>query len=206
VKRLILTLAIAALVLPSSALGKGPSAVAIDGPGAGGGGITLNGSEGGGQLMTMAEQAGFFAAAFGQEPSPLLARRPQGDLGPRYVVTYTVPGGTSGTFTIRQEIYPYASPGPVTYMRPGQPVFEMKTRGGWLQAGPELKKTLVSAGLPASAPPALPAGSSPAKHSNAGAEGSSFPTTAAVSVLVVVLLLVGAAALLLRRRARPAAA
>ena len=149
-KRLILLLALTALAMPSLALGKGPSAATMDGPG-GGGGITFSGDEGSGPLGNLTQQSGWFDAAFAQEPNPLLAARPEGDLGPKYTVTYTVPGPENDTFTIRQDIYPYASAGPVTYMAPGQPIFDMETRGGWFQAGPELKETLVAAGLPATA-------------------------------------------------------
>jgi hypothetical protein len=193
-KRLILTLTIAALVLPSSALGKGPSAATIEGPGAGGGGITFGGPEGGGPLGPMADQAGFFPAVFRQQPDPMLDRRPEGDLGPKYTIRYTVPGPNNEVWTIRQDVYPYAKPAPVTYMAPGQEIFETDgTRGGWYQAGPDLKETLVSAGLPASAPGA---GSS---------DDSSFPTIT-VSLLVFALLVVGATAVFAWRRARPAAA
>ena len=190
-RRLILLLALAALAVPSSALGKGPAAATMDGPG-GGGSITFSGDEGSGPLGNLTQQSGWFAAAFEQEPNPLLAGRPKGDLGPRYTVTYTVPGPNNDTFTIRQDVYPYASPGPVTYMAPGQPLFDMETRGGWFQAGPELKETLVAAGLPETA-------------SVASSDDSSFPTMT-VSLLVFALIFVAATALLVRRRARPAAA
>jgi hypothetical protein len=192
-KRLILTLAIASLVLPAASLGKGPSAATMDGPG-GGGGITFSGDEGSGPLGDLTQQSGWFAAAFPQvEPNPMLAQRPKGDLGPRYTVTYTVPQDMNRTVTITQEIYPYAESGPVTYMAPGQPIFDVKTHGGWFQAGPELKETLVAAGLPDRA---QAAGSS---------DDTSFPTTT-VSLLVFALLFVGATVIVLRRRARPAAA
>jgi hypothetical protein len=190
-RRLILLLALALLALPSQALAKGPSAATMEGPG-GRGGITFSGDEGSGPLGSLTEQSGWFAAAFGQEPSPLLAERPKADLGQKYTVTYTVPGPNNDTFTIRQDIYPYADTGPVAYMAPGQPIFDMQTRGGWFQAGPELKATVVAAGLPES-----PAGGA--------SDDTSFPTTT-VSLLVFAVLLVGATALLLRRRARPAAA
>ncbi|HEV2902521.1 MAG TPA: hypothetical protein VGW30_04595 [Gaiellaceae bacterium] len=190
-KRLILLLALTALAMPSLALGKGPTAATMDGPG-GGGGITFSGDEGSGPLGNLTQQSGWFAAAFEQEPNPLLAARPKGDLGPKYTVTYAVPGPNNDTFTIRQDIYPYASPGPVTYMAPGQPIFDMETRGGWFQAGPELKETLVSAGLPATA-------------AASSSDGTSFPTTM-VSLLVFAFVLVCATALIVRRRVRPAAA
>lgn len=190
-RRLVLLLALALLALPSHALGKGPSAATMDGPG-GGGGITFSGDEGSGPLGNLTQQSGWFAAVFEQEASPMLAGRPKGDLGPKYTVTYTVPGPNNDTFTITQDIYPYAGSGPVTYLAPGQPIFDMKTRGGWFQAGPDLKETLVAAGLPET-----PAGAS--------SDDASFPTTT-VSLLAFALLLVGATAVLLRRRARPAAA
>jgi hypothetical protein len=190
-KRLIITLTIAALALPATALAKGPSAATMDGPG-GGGGITFTGNEGSGPLGDLTQHAGFFPAAFAQEPSPMLPARPKGDLGPKYTITYTVPGA-GGDDEILQEVYPYAAGGPVTYTAPGQQLYDSETRGGWFHGGTELKKTLVAAGLPANAPAA---GSS---------DDTSFPTTT-VGLLGFALLLVGAAAVLLRRRARPAAA
>jgi hypothetical protein len=192
-KRLILTLALVSLALPTAALGKGPSAATIDGPG-GGGGITFTGCcEPGSPTMNLAEQAGFFPAVFRQTPDPMLDQRPKGDLGPKYTITYTVPGPNNDSWTIKQDVYPYAPSGAVTYMKPGQDIFEIGgTRGGWFQAGPDLKQTLVAAGLPASA-------------SGATSHGWSFPTLP-VSLLTVMLLVVVATAVLVRRRARPAAA
>jgi hypothetical protein len=187
-RRLILLLALATLVVPATALGKGPSAATMEGPG--GGGITFSGDEGSGPLGNLTQQSGWFAQAFPQESEPCC--RPKEDLGPRYTVTYTVPTDMNRTVTIRQDIYPYAKSGPVTHMAPGQPIFDMETPGGWFQAGPDLKETLAAAGLPEN-----PVGVS--------SDDTSFPTTT-VSLLAFALLLVGATALLLRRRARPAAA
>lgn len=193
-RRLILLLALALLVLPAEALGKGPSAATMEGPGGGGGiTITFSGNESSGPLGHLTQQSGWFAAVFDQKPSPMLAARPKGDLGPRFTVTYTVPTDMNRTVTIRQDIYPYAKSGPVTYVAPGQPIFDMETPGGWFQAGPYLKKTLVAAGLPEN-PVAV-----------SSDDSTSFPTRT-VSLLVFALLLVGATAVLLRRRARPAAA
>jgi hypothetical protein len=190
-KRLILTLALVSLVLPAVALGKGPSAATMDGPG--GGGIAFGGDEGSGPLGALTEQAGFFPAVFGQQPDPMLDSRPKGDLGPKYTITYTVPGPKDEVWMLRQDVYPYATPAPVTYMAPGQEVYETEgTHGGWFQANPALKDTLVAAGLPAS----LSSGSS---------DGSSFPTTA-FSLLGLALLAFAATAVLVRRRTRPAAA
>ncbi|HEU6443928.1 MAG TPA: hypothetical protein VFL61_02610 [Gaiellaceae bacterium] len=191
-KRLFVTFAIVSLALPATALAKGPSEATISG--GGGGNLTITGCcEPGSPAMNLAEQAGFFPAVFGQQPDPMLDRRPRAELGPKYTITYTVPGPNNETWFVRQDVYPYASPVPVTYTAPGQDVFETDgTPGGWYQASPELKETLVAAGLPANPPPA-------------SSDGWEFPT-APVGVLLAGLVVIGAAALLVRRRIRPAAA
>jgi hypothetical protein len=75
--------------------------------------------------------------------------RPKGKLGPRYTVTWSVPG-PNDTSRIRQALYPYAKPRPVTYMRPNQLFWDgRRTYGGWFLAEPALKRTLVAVGLPA---------------------------------------------------------
>lgn len=193
-KRMLVLAAIVALALPVAALAKGPSSASISGPGSGGGvNITGNGESGGTPLGDLTEQAGFFPAAFGQEPNPMLPARPKGDLGPKYTISYDVPNGEDGTvFHIQQDVYPYANP-PATYMEPGQDVFGMETQGGWFQADPQLKNTLVSAGLPANAP------------TGSTDESSSFPT-GLIGVLLAALLLAAATTVVVRRRARPATA
>ena len=180
-KRVLLVLAIAALALPAAALGKGPTAASIDGPGSGGG-IRFTGCcTPESPTMTLAEQAGFFPAVFAEVPDPMLDARPKGDLGPKYTITYTVPGPNNETWKIQQDAYPYASPGPVTYMEPGQEVFEIVggTRGGWFQADARLKETLVSAGRPARSP-------APSSETSTGA-------TNLLVLLITILLVTGAA-------------
>lgn len=191
-KRAFLILAIAALAVPASALGKGPSAASMDGPGSGGG-ITFSGDgePGGSPLGDLTEQSGFFPAVFTRHPDPMLDSRPNGELGPKYTVTYTVPGPNNETWKIKQDVYPYAEHGPVTYMKPGQEIFELGgTRGGWFQATPQLKETLVSAGLPRSAP-------------SATTDRWTIPRVT-MSALAILLFVFGAV-IMLRRRLRPAA-
>src|SRR6266540_7111230 len=149
--RTLLVLAtIAALALPATALAKGPSEASIDGPGVGKA-ISITGPEQpGSPLMDFAEQAGFFPAAFGQEPNPMLPGRPKGNLGPKYRIAYKVPGPDNDTFHINQDLYPYASPSAVTYMPAGQRIVDFTTHGGWFSS-PLLKETLVAAGLPKTA-------------------------------------------------------
>src|SRR5215210_2301367 len=151
----ILAMATTGLVLAAPALAKGPAEATIDGPGLKGGGIHLKGGGGdptaGTPLGDLTESGGFFPAAYGQQPDPMLRSRPTGDLGPKYEVEYRVPGPNGDTATLRQDLYPYAAEGPVTYMQPGQEFFDgMKTHGGWYLGARDLKSKLVEAGLPAS--------------------------------------------------------
>jgi hypothetical protein len=185
-KRLLFALSIAALALPATALGKGPSEAAIDIPGGPAIRFTGYGESSGTSLGDLTQQAGFFEAAFGQAPDLMLPSRPKGNLGPRYTITYTVPTGTRVSDRIRQELYPYAATGPVTYMQPGQRLFGEETPGGWFQADRRLKDLLVSAGLPAAAPAAR-------------SHGRWFPVELAV-LAALALGLALATALVIRRR------
>ena len=146
----------AALVLPATADAKGPSVARITGPGLTAP-LTINGNGEGGNstnLGLLVDASGFFPQTFGQSPNPLLREQPaERELGARYTVTYTVPGPT--TSTLRQELYPYASAGPISYMEPGQAIWDMKTHGGWYRASSELPGMLVDAGLPRTPPATL---------------------------------------------------
>jgi hypothetical protein len=145
----------AMLLLPGTAAAKGPSAASISGPGLDHA-ISIQGYGEGADsspLGILVEQGGFFAQAFEQTPSSTSRRRPSTRLGPRYVVTYTVPGGSSGDSTLHQDLYPYAANGPASYMAPNQTFWEtQKTPGGWYRGGVQLRQMLVKAGLPARAP------------------------------------------------------
>jgi hypothetical protein len=145
----------AMLLLPGTAVAKGPSAASISGPGLDHA-ISIQGYGEGANaspLGVLVEQGGFFAQAFEQTPSSTSRRRPSTQLGPRYVVTYTVPGGSSGDSTLHQDLYPYAATGPASYMAPNQTFWEtQKTPGGWFRGNVQLRQMLVKAGLPARAP------------------------------------------------------
>jgi hypothetical protein len=196
-KRILFLTAIA-LALPTAALGKGPSEASIDGPGTGGGiSIGKDDTSGGGWLLgDLTRQAGFSPAVFPQQPNPMLRSRPKGDLGPKYTITYTVPGPNNEMFTLRQDLYPYATPSPVTYMKPGQKVFRIKTRGGWFVADSRLKHTLVRAGLPEIAP----------AGSTNGGDGFFSTELASAMAGALALLLAGSMVVFMRRRGRPAPA
>ena len=171
---------VAALAASAPVAAKGPSTASLSGPGLDRALPVQGDGEGGAgtPLGSLVMLGGYFPQVFATTPDPTVRARPSGDLGPRYLVVYRVPGPSSGLGTLVQDVYPYAKPSPVTYMRPGQRVWSgMRTRGGWFVAGPGLKAALVAAGLPKSAPPA---------------SAASFPwawTLAGVAAVVALLVL-----------------
>jgi hypothetical protein len=185
-------LVLAGALLPAAALGKGAREATITGPGLSGPlDLTGSGEPGsGGRLGTIAEMAGFFAAVFGQSPDPMLGERPEGALGPRYVVTYVLPGPNGEQDELVQELYPYAKPHPVTYTPPGQEFWSTeRTQGGWYVAAYSgLEQELVEAGLPETPPPPQ------------AADETSFPVLGAVAFALAVAGLAALLAVLLRRR------
>ena len=227
---LVLAGMMAALMLltlaPTAALAKGASAATIDGSGPGGPGngsrgpITLRGDGepgSGTDLGTLADLSGLFPAMFDQTPDPMLATvpTPTKQLGPRYTIPWTIPDGPGTAKKIRQDVYPYAGGGPVTYTKPGQPVFDQTTRGGWYKASDSLRQQLISLGLPNRAPLASPAANAPAQPQTQGSSSASpAPARPAAAhapavwpriligsgLLLLVTLVPGAVAVLLRRR------
>jgi hypothetical protein len=143
----------AALILAPAALAKGPISATISGPGdGGGGGATIGGNGEGGNstaLGRLVDAAGFFPATFGQTPDPTTPVRPAGELGPRYRITYVVPGPNNEQDTLVQHVYPHAEPAAVSYMRPGQPFFGTeRTHGGWFVGGDALEQVVLGAVAP----------------------------------------------------------
>lgn len=194
--RTLFALAAVALMLPAAALAKGPSQARIEGPGLKAA-LLINGSgeSSSTRLGNLTQEAGFFPAMFGQQPDPTLRRRPKGALGPKYTITYLVPGPFNRKDTVKQDLYPYAQGGPVTYTRPGQPFFGgERTHGGWYRASLQLRYTLVDAGLPTRPGVATKA----APPSVDGRDGRLLGLLAALGGLLLTL---AAAALVLRRRA-----
>ena len=152
-----LVLLLAVLVLPTAALAKGADSATLNGPNLKKAGIVLKGSGepgSGQQLGIIAEQSGLFPQVFGQSPNPLIKGLPKGaDLGPKYTIKWRFPGPNGTHGTVVQDVYPYATPDPITYVKPGQPVFNgQETLGGWFQTPFAFKQSLVAAGLPTSAP------------------------------------------------------
>jgi hypothetical protein len=197
-KRLALIgLVVSTLAFASASQAKGPAAATIDGPGTGGG-VSLGGGgePGNGVLLgTFTQQAGLFPALFRPTPDPMLDSPPAGDLGPRYTVTYRLPGPSGTEDDIRQDLYPYAKGGPVTYTQAGQRFFETRTtRGGWYQASSALKDTLLKLGLPRTAP-----------SGGSTRNGAGFTDFWLAIAAAFALGLIGLTAVVMRRRLRTAA-
>ena len=149
------------LLLPATAHAKGPDEVTIDGTGLAVP-ITILRGGGEGDMARVVDGTGFFAAAFVEQPDPMLPAPPAGELGPKLIVTWHVPNGTPVADAVRQDLYPYAAGGPVTYTEPGQPFLQSEhTHGGWFRAPASFLSTLdrprraVVPAPPAASAPAL---------------------------------------------------
>jgi hypothetical protein len=181
-KRFVLAALVAAFVVPATALAKEPSEASIKGPGFSKT-VKMKQDFENSPLGRLTMEAGFFPAAVGQQPDPMLPGRPSGKLGPKYTVVWTVPM-PGNTHRVRQDLYPYAAGGALSHMSRGQAIFDTQTVGGWYRAY-GLKPTLVSLGLPAQP---------------VAAKGSSHASLALLSIPGA-LVLAGIAFALRRRRA-----
>jgi hypothetical protein len=214
-----LVLALLLAAVPTAAQAKGASAATISGGGSGGlpgGPIDLagDGEPGSGtDLANLAEAAGVFALLWEDGQSGALDAAPAatGERGPRYTITWTFPNGAGGEDKVRQSVWPYAAGGPVTYMRPGQPVLDSTTKGGWYRSADNLRQTLITLGLPdrpplaAPAPAASAAGSAPAPAAPAADPAPALWPRIALGVGLLLAAAAGGA-LLLRRRSHPGTA
>jgi hypothetical protein len=134
------------LALPGTALAKGPAKASVAGPGITT--ITISGAEGSATpFWRFVEATGWFEAAYGPR---LPETPPTGELGPKYTITWAVPSSDS----LRQDIYPYAKPYPLTYMPSDQKIWGTPVKGGWFVGRAKLEKALARIGLPAEPPPA----------------------------------------------------
>ena len=168
------SICVLALFLAAPAEAKGPDRATLTGPGLTRPLVFSYGLDGEASLGVLTRQGGFWIQFFGaavgaMSEGRVLAARPKGNLGPRYLVVYRVPGPTSPSL-IRQELYPYAAK-PVSYM-PKQRFWQTRTApGGWYRWGPDLKAALVKAGLPVTRP-ARPQGACPVTRSASGRHGT----------------------------------
>jgi hypothetical protein len=229
--------AIAATVaLATPALAKGTTQASITGPGLARPVIVSVAAasealpEQGDALSSLADQTGLFTVLFGanigdvavpDQPSRLRTPPAAATLGPKYTVSYTVPGITpapgQARDQIRQYLYPRAAGGPVIYTLPGQQGFGQPVQAtGWLRGTPQLTATLTRLGIPAgasrpSAPSAaasVPSASVPAAPALAAAPKPSDTTAPAwliATIASAAAIVIAVTALWLRRRPRPAA-
>ena len=157
---MIVAIAVYMLIAPGAALAKGASAATIDGPGAGPSGkIDIGGDPGAGEpgsgamLDQLAAHAGIYAVGFGEPDARLVNERPEGKLGPKHTITWTVPQPDGSNGTVLQDLYPYADGGAVTHTSAGQRFFDsFETRQGWYVGGEGLSRVLADAGLSAESP------------------------------------------------------
>ena len=50
----------------------------------------------------LVEETGLYAAVFGEEPNPMLAVAPGGELGPRFTIAWSLPWSEGGPATVAQ--------------------------------------------------------------------------------------------------------
>jgi hypothetical protein len=205
----------AAMTLATPALAKGPSQARITGPGLAHAIVVSGNGEPGQQsrLASLAQQTDLFTVLFGAAgsvppPSPLRTPPPKASLGPRYTVSYTVPGVTPQPGEqfgkVRQDLYPYAAGGPVIYTPPGQHGFGRALQAaGWLRGSAQLTHTLTQLGVPPrpGTQPAQQTHRPPATHAAAAQQPASrtpgWPAATAAAIAVAALT---GAALWLRHR------
>jgi hypothetical protein len=118
------------------------------------------------------------------------------DLGPRYLVTYRFQFSDA---LIRQDLYPYARGGPVTFTAPDQRLsgrVSFSITAGWFRSSLGLFQYLVDNGLPDTNPVAPVATRQPA----AGTTKSQTVTWAEVLAVLIGLTTLSLTALAVRRR------
>jgi hypothetical protein len=145
-RRFALAAAAAALLVAMSlpAQAKVAGSAYINGPGLPGGGISVDGSDGGGWPV----ESGLLNGELIEDTAP------PGPLGPRYTVTYVI-AEPPGQPDVIQHLYPYADVGPVVLTPAGQEWLGA-TAGtapaGWFAADQGLMDLLTEAGLPRTIP------------------------------------------------------
>lgn len=156
--RALFAAAVAALVMAvatPAAAKVGIAEVRISGPGLGAGGLRITGSATEGMWASgidWGRKSGYTRVGSAKELGLAAA-----DLGPKYVVTYRLDAGTNRAEIVRQELYPYAKGGPVTFAPSGQRIAKglpwgMEITAGWHQGSSEFLRYLVDQGLPESNP------------------------------------------------------
>ena len=115
-----------------------------------------------------------------------MAARPAGDLGPRYVISYSFPG-SGATGPLSEDLYPYAPGGPVAYAATAGSIVGHPIQAGWHEGNAAVLDAFVSWGLPATAP---------SLTERTGGPGLDVRPALAVGALVLLALGIAAAAAL----------
>ncbi|HEY1003575.1 MAG TPA: hypothetical protein VGD83_28430 [Streptosporangiaceae bacterium] len=218
------------VALATPALAKGTTEASITGPGLARP-VTVSiaaGSEAlpeqGDALSSLADQTGLFTVLFGpnigdvaisDNPSRLRTPPTAATLGPRYTVTYTVPGITpapgQARDQIRQYLYPRAAGGPVIYTLPRQQGFGQPLQAtGWLRGPPQLTATLTRLGIPPGASlPSAPSSvaavpTAPVRAATPKPHDTTAPAWMIATIASAAAIVIAGTALWRRRHPRPA--
>jgi hypothetical protein len=166
-----------------------------------------DGEPGSGETLgTLSNGSGLFVVMFGPTDGRALSSDPPaGSLGPRYELAFRVPGASPTPDIVRQDLYPSAPGGPVTYTPGGQPSFGGRTSGGWYRSDDAFARLLASIGVPEALPVALDSPSAaptarPTAVTQPDVAGRRSVPAAAPWVAVAAVLLVLVALVALRRR------
>ena len=171
----------------TAAFAKGPDQAVVSGPGIdhpitvrAPGTPTI-----GPDLSALIESSGIMNQLWCGTCGHLTPKAPTKNLGPMYLVRYRVPSLIGGpTRWVKQRVYPFAEPRPVTFVRPGQPFWHQRTAGGWYEGRPGLRDTLVRVGVPRT----LPTPPSPiVGDTSATSTGSLALTAGGISILIVII-------------------
>ncbi|NUT37116.1 MAG: hypothetical protein HOV79_29005 [Hamadaea sp.] len=152
-------------------------------------------------LGLLSEGSGLFAAMFGSGAGgDLTDQQPTTALGPKYEIAYRVPGARPQPDIVKQELYPFADGGPVTFTRAGQASIGGSTRGGWYRAPASLSGALATMGIPAQGTPSASASPAVAAVPQSHVDDRSSSTPAYVVLAVLLLAAAGAVVFFVRRR------
>jgi hypothetical protein len=189
------------LAIPSPGVAKSMIVEAhIGGPGLGGGGLRISGPATNGMWESGIDLAGGLDDTRAHSIAELGLTA--AGLGPRYVVTYRFEAGGTTAELVRQELYPYAEGGPVTYTPPGQGLAEGRPWGGaisagWYQSSSSFFDYLVDQGLPETNPAGGAAGSESAPDTVSAAQATPWGW---IALALAGVLALSVAASRLRRR------
>ena len=139
----------------SPALAKGPTRAVIRGPGIDEPIVLTWRGGSADRFGDLVKRSGIFNGLWCRTCRASAGTRPTGALGPRFTIAYTLAIETIHHIhadRVIQDVYPYADPRPVTFVRRGQPFYGEETVGGWFVARPSLRGVLHQLGVPAVAP------------------------------------------------------